>query len=103
MPQGSIPVLSSEAGSTPRNFIANNAGVQIFTGIGVVDSIIVGNPGTTSSITLYDGLSTAGINLGIFTTTAEISLALLMRIHVGLFAVLAGGAAANVTVTYRQG
>lgn len=101
MPQGPIAVLSNEAGSFPKNYVANNSGSLIFTGIGVADSIIVGTPGVTSTITLYDGLTTAGTNLGVFATTAEVSLALLIRIQVGLFAVLAGGTPANVTVTYR--
>lgn len=101
MPQGPIPVLSNEAGSNAKNYTANNAGDQIFKGIGIVDSVIIGSPGVTSTVTLYDGTSASGANLGVFATTAQISLTLLIQIRTGLFAVLAGGTPANVTVTYR--
>ena len=67
----------------------------------VLQGLTINTGGTTSTATLYDGTSTAGTKLATVATTALGSLTFNAAFTVGLFAVLAGGAAADVTVTFR--
>ena len=87
-----------------KNYSANTAGNQIKTGAGTLLGILVNTAGLTSSIVLYDGTSTAGTKLGTWSTLAQAALAIGaggIPFTVGLFAVLAGGTPADVTVQYR--
>lgn len=100
-----IPVWIAPApGSTSKNYSANTAGNQIKTGPGTLLGISVNTAGVTSSIVLYDGTSTAGVKLGTWATTAQGVInfgAGGIPFTTGLFAVLAGGTPADVTVQYR--
>lgn len=95
-----ILAATTSAGNSSKNYAANNAGDLIKTGAGVVRSLIVNTGGTTSTAVLYDGLTSAGTKLGTFSTLAAGALPLNIAFTTGLFVVLAGGAAADVTVTY---
>lgn len=90
------------AGALSKNYAANNAGDQVATGKGTFVAINVNTAGTTSSVTLYDGTSTSGKLLGKFSTLAVGQVLAGLDFETGLFAVLAGGAAADVTISYRQ-
>jgi hypothetical protein len=92
------PVTTTPKGGTAHNYAANSAGAQVKTGAGVVLGLSVNTPGLTSSLVLYDGTSTAGTKLGTFSTLAQVSLTLNIAFTTGLFAVLAGGTPADVTI-----
>ena len=97
-----LKAIWATAGSSFKNYAANNAGDQTKLGAGFLTGISVNTAGTTSTVTLYDGTSTGGAVIGDWSTVAQDSL-VFDGIHftTGLFAVLAGGAAANVTITFR--
>ena len=92
---------SVNPGAKAKNYSANNAGDQVKTGAGLLQGLTINTGGTTSSATLYDGTSTSGTKLATVATTALGSLTFNIAFTTGLFVVLAGGAAADVTVTYR--
>ena len=95
-----LSTTATPAGASSHNFAANNAGLQLKTGTGVAAGITVNTAGLTSSVTLYDGTSTAGVKLGTFSTLAVGSLQFNMGFTAGLFAVVAGGTPADVTVSW---
>jgi hypothetical protein len=101
MSQGPIRTTAQPVASQSANFAANNAGAQIKTGPGVFASLNVNTVGVTSSITLYDGTSTAGKKLGTYSTLALGQQPQNLAFTAGLFAVLAGGTPADVTVGFR--
>lgn len=96
-------LLTSTAGTpgnSSKNYVAANAGDQIKTGAGVLRGVNVNTAGAGSSLVLYDGTSTSGTKLGTFSTAALASLSMNLAFTTGLFAVLAGGTPADVTVSY---
>jgi hypothetical protein len=105
MPQGPIPFKDVAPGDSPgsfQNFAANTAGTQIKTGPGTFLGLNVNTVGTgAASITLYDGTSTAGPIIGIFSTLAVSMLnSNPITFVTGLFAVVAGTTSGNITVIY---
>ena len=97
---GTDPVTTTPAGFTPTNFAANNAGVAIgAAGAGVLGVVTVNTAGLTSTLTLYDGTSTGGTKIATISTLAQTSLTFNAKFTTGLFAVLAGGTAADVTIS----
>lgn len=99
MGQGSQ--LTRQVSSRSKNYAANTAGDQIVTGPGTLTGINVNTAGLTSSVTLYDGTSTAGKKLGAWSTLALRETVLNLSYSTGLFAVVAGGTPADITVAYR--
>lgn len=91
----------SLSGYTPKNYAANNAGDLLKTGAGVLGGFSVNTAGLTSTLTLYDGTTTGGTKIGTFSTLAINSLQMRVAFSTGLFAVLAGGTPADVTVYYK--
>lgn len=94
-------LVTSAAGYTPKNYAANNAGDLIKTGAGIFGGLAINAGGTTSSATLYDGTTSGGTKLATIDTTAIGSLQYNIAFTTGLFIVLAGAAAADVTVAYK--
>ncbi len=94
-------LLFSNSGSSFTNYAANNTGVQVKSGAGVLTGIVVNTGGTTSTLTLYDGTSALGTKIGTFATTTQGFVGMNIQFSTGLFAVLAGAAAADVTIQYR--
>jgi len=88
---------SYQAGSAFKNFTAANAGVQLATGFGSARRIVVGAAGT--SVALYDGTSSAGAPITIFSTTAIGSYELDCVYAVGLFAIVV--VTGNVTIVWK--
>lgn len=103
MPQSPIATTSYPAAYASKNYAANTAGDQIKTGAGVLRGLNVNTVGLTSSVTFYDGTSTSGRLLGKFSTLALTNppLSLNLAFTVGLFAVVAGGTPADITVSYQ--
>ncbi|MDE2105751.1 MAG: hypothetical protein KGL39_51480, partial [Patescibacteria group bacterium] len=93
-------IIVEPKGASAKNYSANNAGDQVKTGAGVLQGLTINTAGTTSSVTLYDGLSTAGVKLATISSVAQGALTFNIAFTTGLFAVLAGGAAADVTLSY---
>jgi hypothetical protein len=80
-------------------YAAANGGQLIKTGIGSLQSITFGLTGVT--VTLYDGLTAGGTLIGVFTSTAAITLTLGVQYNTGLFAVVTGASGtATATVVY---
>jgi hypothetical protein len=84
------------------NIAANTAGVQVKGAAGVFLGVNVNTAGTgAATITLYDGTSTAGPVIGIFSTLAvSVIDANPIAFTTGLFAAVAGTTSGNVTVVY---
>jgi hypothetical protein len=105
MPQTAIATTDFAAHfltSKYANFAANTAGTQIKTGQGTFFAVYVNTAGTVaSSITLYDGTSTAGPVIGVFSTLATVQLRPnQITFKTGLFAVVVGTTSGNLTVFY---
>jgi hypothetical protein len=101
MPQGPLPTTAIPATSSFQNFSAANAGAQIKTGPGAFTGLSVNTAGTASTITLFDGTSTAGAKIGEFSTVTAgpFPRPSPIQFQMGLFAVVV--AAADVTVLFR--
>ena len=96
--------MSIQAGNNSFAHInANTAGVQVRLGNGQLHCVSINTKGATSNLlTLYDGTSTGGTVIGAWDTTVlpgmwELDCAFLT----GLFAVLASGTAADITLTFQ--
>jgi hypothetical protein len=102
-PAYAMPVYIAPAiGSVPTN-LATNASTLIYTGPGYVASLNVNTAGTTSTIKIYDGTDNTGILLGTWSTTAQGSFPINLPFVTGLFVITAGGAAADLTISYVPG
>lgn len=100
MPQGPIAVANTPVGAAVANYTANGSN-QASLGWGALVGVVVNVAGTTSTITLYDGTSASGTKLmELGTATAGVINLPPVRFITGLFAVTAGGAAADVSVLY---
>jgi len=108
MPQTSLAVFNYAAKSVPgkySNFAATTAGTQIKTGTGLFLGWSINTAGTGGAnlFTLYDGTSTAGSVIGIFSTAAT-TIPLkpnAVAFKTGLFLVLTGtSTSGNVTIAY---
>jgi hypothetical protein len=110
MPNAAQPInITAQPGSTGNlslNIVGANAGVQLKTGAGSLQQISLNTVGTTSTIVLYDGISTAGKKLGTWSTAASNILSAIGQVYpnlaytTGLFAVTTG-TVADVTVGFR--
>jgi hypothetical protein len=90
--------ISQAPPSTPFNIAGANAGVQIKDAPGTLVSININTVGTL--LTLFDGTSTAGIELGSWSIAAlEQQIMVNVAFQTGLFAVTTG--AGNVTIGFR--
>ncbi len=89
------------AGASAYNTSANTAGYQVKSGAGILRGVTVNTVGTTSSATFYDGTSTSGTKLATMSTLSQTSLTYDVSFTTGLFVVLAGGVAADVTIRYN--
>jgi len=105
MPQNGIPVVLARAisnGATPYHYNANTAGYQVKTGQGVVRSISINTAGATATLTLYDGTSTAGAVLGVWSVNTQYNATdLNIQFTTGLFMVAAGTTAPDATILYN--
>ena len=90
-------------GASFYNTNANTAGYQVKTGAGVFLGLSTNTVGLTSSVTLYDGTSTAGAKIGTYATLVQggpMVPSMGITFATGLFMVAAGGTPADVTVSY---
>jgi len=108
MPQQALTVFDFAAKSVPAkyaNFAVTTAGTQIKTGAGsfLGWSINVAGTGGANLFTLYDGTSTSGAVIGIFSTVAT-TVPLRpngVAFKTGLFVVLTGtSTSGNATIVY---
>ena len=100
-PKFATPVYIAPAPGAASKNLATNASTLVYTGPGYATGLNVNTAGTTSTIKLYDGLDATGTLLGTWSTTDQGFIPLgNIPFATGLFAVTAGGAAANVTVSY---
>ncbi|SRR6266576_3380099 len=108
MPQTALAVINYAAKFIPAkysNFAATTAGSQIKTGAGLFLgwNINIAGTGGANIFTLYDGTSTGGAVLGIFSTAATTAPLRPSPItfKTGLFIVLTGTTTSgNITVVY---
>jgi hypothetical protein len=82
---------------------ANTAGMQVKPGQGTVHTVSINVKGTSSNVlTLYDGTITSGTVIANIDTTSNVGSVTLDASFVnGLFAVLATGTAADLTITFH--
>ena len=82
---------------------ALTAGVQVKPGAGTLHGVTINSKGATANLlTLYDGTSTAGAVIAVLDTTANVGqVAYDVSFTGGLFAVLAAGTAADLTIAFH--
>lgn len=105
-PAAAIPVWIAPAPGQVQKNITTNASTLVYTGAGVFTGLSVNTAGTASTATIYDGTDDNGTLLGTIPTTAQGSFeppAGGWNFATGLFVVTAGGAAADITVSYIPG
>jgi hypothetical protein len=107
MPQTSLAVNDFAAHfltAKYASFSANTAGTQIKNGSGTLIGWNINTAGTGGAnvLTLYDGTSTSGVVIGIFSTASAVQLRPNpVSFSTGLFAVLTGTTTSgNITVLY---
>ena len=86
-----------------KNFSAITTGTLVSLNNGVLYSLTLNNPVSTSVITLYDGTSTAGTVIATITVNASTQPSTLFyntQFTNGLF-VVAATAASNFTISYK--
>ena len=87
--------------NTPFHISANTAGVQVRAGNGQLHTVTINTKGGSSNLlTLYDGTSTGGTVIAAIDTTSAVgTLKYDVQFLAGLFAVLATGTEADITIT----
>lgn len=84
--------------------IATSTSTQVSANAGTFFGLAVNTGQAGASVTVYDGTSTAGTLIGIYTATAQGAIAVPGNgcvVRVGLFVVTAGATPANVTIFYH--
>lgn len=99
--------MSNVVGNNQYTHIsANTAGVQVGpAGTIRLHAVNINTKGAASNLlTLYDGTSTAGAVVAVFDTTVSFgTFQYNVTLQVGLFAVLATGTAADLTISWAIG
>lgn len=107
MVQGPIGIKDAapeDASGNFLNFAANTAGTQVKASAGTFLGLNINTAGTGGAnvITLYDGTSTAGPVIGIFSTVATtLQRPNPIAFKTGLFIVFTGSVSGNITVLYN--
>ena len=102
---GAIPVYTianASSGASSKN-IAAAGNTQVKTGAGTFLGLSVNTGQSGATVTVYDGTSAAGIKLGTFSAAAQGGPAIPgsgLAFTTGLFVVVAGSPAPDVTVVY---
>ena len=98
----SVSQIGDLAG-TYTNLAANATTNAIKSGAGVLIGISINTKGATGNIlTVYDGLTATGTEIGIFDTTANVSfIPLNAKFLTGLSVIMGTGTAANITLVWR--
>lgn len=96
------PLKTVTGGYLHAHITAPTAGVQVYTGVGVLKAVIINNIGAGVTVTLYDGTSTSGTEIGVIggTLTVE-TLTYNATFNTGLFIVVAATTAPDLTITYE--
>lgn len=94
-------LVVTSLGASAYNTAANTAGHAVKTGAGVWRGFTTNTAGTTTTAAVYDGISNAGVLLATIDTSTLASLRYDIAFATGLFIVLAGAIAADVTVSYQ--
>ncbi len=97
--KGLVAMARLERGNTYANVSTN--GTNNYTGPVILDRLVVGTAGATSTLTLSDVSTSATNAIATISTTNQVSLPLGVRVEGTLRAVTAGGTPANVTLSYR--
>jgi hypothetical protein len=109
---------NSNLGFTSSVQLANTTGVQLpgLVGVtpaslaavaaleGLLHTILIGADSTAVTVTVYDGTSTGGVKKLQFTAVANQAFPLQLldiQFDVGIFVVIAGGTAPNITFIYQ--
>jgi hypothetical protein len=77
---------------------STNAHIQ-----GYLHTVSIGADATANTITIYDGLTSGGViifKMVTPTATVPLNFVLDIQVNTGLFVVLAGATAPNITITY---
>lgn len=102
---GSVGDAAAQAGPLTWPNIAKrtaaNETVVLKTGPGTLHYVTVGVVGTTSTVIFYDNTAASGTVLANLTTTGLTTFTLGVSFSTGLTYVTAGGAAADITISYK--
>ena len=99
--------LASDIGAVKTNFafsyknITTNDNTTVKSGAGILHTLVIGTIGTTSSVIVYDSTTAAGTIIGTFSTVLQNTLVLDVNFTTGLTVAPSGGAAANLTFSYK--
>jgi len=90
-------------GWTPVRMHVNTTGTALKIGGGTLHSIVINTVGSASNLlTIYDGTDTSGMVIAaIDTTAARGQFVYDVAFQTGLYAVLAAGTAADLTIAWR--
>lgn len=93
---------ATTGGYSFTNLTANTAGTTVKSGAGTLRAVTVNSAGASSNVlTLYDGTSTGGTKIGTFDTNSLRTIPFDLAFATGLFAVLATGTAADLTILWK--
>lgn len=94
-----LAITRLEFGNSNVNITGN--GTNNVTGPVVLDQVVIGTAGANSTLTLSEVTASATNAIGTFSTTAQASLRLNVRVNGTLRAVTTGSTPANITLSYR--
>lgn len=80
--------------------IAANGTTVVKSGLGILHAITVNSTGTLNTATVYDNTAGSGSTIATIGTVSQGTIPYDIAFHNGLTVVLAGGVAADVTVSY---
>ena len=86
--------------NTAKRTVANET-VVLKSGPGTLHYVTVGVVGTTSSVIFYDNTAASGTVLANLATTGLTTFTLAVAFNIGLTYVTSGGAAADITISYK--
>jgi len=103
-PGAAIPVYAVANAQNSASFynLATSVGARVYVGAGALFGISVNTAQSASSITLYDGIDATGVKIGQFATTTAgpVTMPSPLAFTNGLYAVVAGATAPDVTVLF---
>ena len=98
--QSTSPWVTGEQDSFVH--LAANATTTIKSGAGALHTVVINTKGITNTLTLYDNTAGSGTVIAVIDTTLSTTAFVYdLAFSVGLTTVVAGGTAADLTLTYR--
>lgn len=98
--EGTDSISNYPPRSSFLNVVANTAGTVVKASAGFLLGIIVNTAGITNTLTIYNDPATTANKFGAFSANAQVYLPINAFLSSGIYIVLAGGTAADLTLVY---